>query len=690
MTTSRITILIVDDDPALLKALPETVELRLPEASIETCDSAATALTRILAVDYDAIVTDIKMPGMDGLALLAKARVLRPDTPTLIITGHGEHDLAIQALRAGAYDYIQKPIDRDYFIASLNRAVQVRQLRRQVAEQRSALARHAHELEDVVQARTHDLREAADRVRALTEVAAAIHGAQSVGQVLQSVVDAACRLSGAGVGMAGFFRGQADAAALTDSRMWEVAVAPPDVAEQIDVSQFSQLFTSVCVEGKSTRISDVSAHPLFREFPTSSVHMVSYLAVPVRGRSGQMLGAIILGLSEPGGMMDELQVQIEALARQAAVALENALLYERERRIAETLQRGLLPERLPQIPGVDVAARYRPGSQESVGGDWYDVFLLPTGHVGLVMGDIAGRGVWAAAVMGQLRNALRAYALEGNPPAVIGEQLNRLIYPGAMATLVYLAFDPDMWTVRYFNAGHLPPLVISLEGTVSFLEGGSPPLGAMPGLVYREETAALRPGSTIVLYTDGLAEVKGKPIDDGLARIKRAVAGTSGLDLNDLLDRVLSEVLGGNTAGDDVALLALRASALDPDRLSVRLPATPSSLLALRHTLRRWLRAARVTPDEEYEIVTACNEACANAIEHAYGLADAIFDFECLLTHDGVAVMVRDVGNWRPPRGHQGLGLELMHALMDGVEVDSGPGGTTVQMRRRLAQRDQI
>ena len=689
MTTPRISVLIVDDDPALLKALPETLELRLPGASIETCDSAAAALERILAVDYDAIVTDIKMPGMDGLALLAQARILRPDTPTLIITGHGEHDLAIQALRAGAYDYIQKPIDRDYFIASLNRAVQVRQLRRQVAEQRSALAQRANELEYVAQARTHDLREAAERVRALTEVATAIHGAHSVGQVLQSVVDAACRLSGAGIGLAGFFRGQADAAALADSRMWEVTGAPPEVAERIEVSQVVRLFASVCTDGRSTRVSDVSAHPLFSEFPRNSVHMISYLGVPMRARSGQMLGAIILGQSERGWFVDEVRVQIEALARQAAVALESALLYERERGIAETLQRSLLPEGLPEIPGVDVAARYLPGSHEAVGGDWYDVFLLPTGHVGLVMGDVAGRGVWAAAVMGQLRNALRAYALEGNPPALVAERLNRLIHPNAMATLVYLTFDPDTWTVRYLNVGHLPPLVVAPEGTVSFLEGGSPPLGAMPGILYREETAALRPGSTIVLYTDGLAEVKGKSIDDGLARINRAIAGTSGLDLKDLLDHVLSEVLGTNTPGDDVALLALRASPLSPERLSVRMPATPSSLPALRPTLRRWLSAARIPPDDAFEIMTACNEACANAIEHAYSLADATFDFECVLTPDGVAVMVRDVGSWRPPRGHQGLGLKLMKALMDGVEVDSGPGGTTVQMRRRVAQRVQ-
>ena len=169
---SRISVLLVDDDPALLKALPETLKLRVHEADVEVCDSGPAALERIKASDYDAIVTDIKMPGMDGLVLLGHVRTLRPDTPTLVITGHGEHDLAVQALRAGAYDYIQKPLERDYFIASLNRAIQVRRLRRQVAEQQTALERHARELERTVEARTQELRKSEERFRALVEKSA--------------------------------------------------------------------------------------------------------------------------------------------------------------------------------------------------------------------------------------------------------------------------------------------------------------------------------------------------------------------------------------------------------------------------------------------------------------------------------------------------------------------------------------
>jgi signal transduction histidine kinase len=150
-------ILLVDDDVALLQALPQALSLRLDGVGVDTCDSAPEALKQIQEHEYDAIVSDIKMPGMDGLALLAKIQALRPETPTLLITGHGEHDLAIQALRGGAYDFIQKPIDRDYVVAALRRAIQTHQLRRQVRDHQRALELHAHALERVVQYRTQEL-----------------------------------------------------------------------------------------------------------------------------------------------------------------------------------------------------------------------------------------------------------------------------------------------------------------------------------------------------------------------------------------------------------------------------------------------------------------------------------------------------------------------------------------------------
>src|SRR2546423_4703145 len=152
-------VLIVDDDPALLQALPEALQMRMTGLTVDRAKSGAAALDRITARDYDAIVTDIKIPGMDGLELLAEIRTHRPDTPTLMITGYGELDLVVQALRAGAYDFIRKPIDRDYFVASLRRAMEARALSRRVNGQQLGLEGHLNELETIVEERTRELRE---------------------------------------------------------------------------------------------------------------------------------------------------------------------------------------------------------------------------------------------------------------------------------------------------------------------------------------------------------------------------------------------------------------------------------------------------------------------------------------------------------------------------------------------------
>jgi two-component system sensor histidine kinase/response regulator len=155
---SKAHVLIVDDDAALLEALAEMLRLRMDNVRVTTTDSAIDAVARIADYDYDAIVADIKMPGMDGLQLLARIQDLQPDTPTLLITGHGEHDLAVQALRGGAHDYVQKPIDRDYFLGSLRHALDVRRLSRQVGHQKELLEHEAEELKRCLQERSKELR----------------------------------------------------------------------------------------------------------------------------------------------------------------------------------------------------------------------------------------------------------------------------------------------------------------------------------------------------------------------------------------------------------------------------------------------------------------------------------------------------------------------------------------------------
>ena len=372
-------------------------------------------------------------------------------------------------------------------------------------------------------------------------------------------------------------------------------------------------------------------------------------------------------------------------------------IYEQEHRVAETLQRSLLPERLPEIEGVELAAHYLPaGARSAVGGDWYDAIELPDGRVGLVVGDVVGHGLRAAATMGQLRNACRAYALvEASPAEVVG-RLNRLVLRGeedAMATALYLVLDRETGEVTYTSAGHPPPLVVSSDGS-HFLEGGrSVPIGASEGASFREDTATLPAGSTILLYTDGLVERRDVALEDRLAQLRAAGAAAGG-DLRDVCEQVLRGVLGTQEPGDDVALLAVRPEPVSASRLTLRLPAEPEVLAPLRRRLHRFLSAVGANRDETYEITLTVSEAAGNSIEHAYGPGDATFEVEVALEGGEVVACVRDSGRWRERQvrtgdevGARGRGLHIIEGLMDDVDVSTEEGGTVVRMRRRLRHR---
>ena len=363
-------------------------------------------------------------------------------------------------------------------------------------------------------------------------------------------------------------------------------------------------------------------------------------------------------------------------------------VYRREHRIAETLQRSLLPERLPLVEGVELAARYVPGAGgTAVGGDWYDVLERPDGRVALVVGDVVGHGLRAAASMGQLRNAFRAYGMVEGSPAEVVARINRLVMSGVeqvMATVLYLVLDRESYEVTFSAAGHPPPLVIAPEGP-RFLDGGrSVPIGAADPAVFREATAVLPPGSTLMLYTDGLVERRDTPLDE---RFNELAAATGGEDTNlpDLCDRVLARVLGDGDPRDDVALLAVRPLPAAGKQISLTLPAEPGSLARLRRRLSRFLHATGASDIQQYELTLTICEAAGNAIEHAYGPGDATFDVEVAFEDGVLTAIVSDTGNWREKRGeHRGRGLAIIKDLMDEVNVKRDESGTHVTMRRKL------
>jgi anti-sigma regulatory factor (Ser/Thr protein kinase) len=338
-----------------------------------------------------------------------------------------------------------------------------------------------------------------------------------------------------------------------------------------------------------------------------------------------------------------------------------------------------------------LAARYLPAGREAeVGGDWYDAIALDESRVGVVIGDVVGHGITAAAVMGQLRNALRAYALEGHSPAASLERLCTLVdsaQPGSamIGTVLFLVYDLTSCTARFASAGHLPPLVVNPDGSSRYIEGGrSFPLGTVSPARFEEISEAIEPGSTIVLYTDGLVERRGEPLDDGFSRLAR-LAAEAPPDLDALCDHLMASVGEPDSSSDDVALIALRPSLIPLEGFSLRLPAEPAAVPRARHTLRRWLAATDATDEETYDLLVACSDACANAVEHAYGPQHGEFVLETSLVQDEVVIAVRDEGSWRAPRGtHRGRGLALIEALTDSLDIDRRTDGTSVVMRRRL------
>jgi serine phosphatase RsbU (regulator of sigma subunit)/integral membrane sensor domain MASE1/anti-sigma regulatory factor (Ser/Thr protein kinase) len=363
---------------------------------------------------------------------------------------------------------------------------------------------------------------------------------------------------------------------------------------------------------------------------------------------------------------------------------------QREHHIAETLQRSLLPSQLPDIPGILLAARYVPGTQGiQIGGDWYDVVQLPDGQVGLSVGDVVGHGLPAASAMGQLRMALRAYALRDPSPAEVIRKLHLLVEGQGlteMATVVYLVFDPISGTIRYANAGHPPPLVVRKDGRAVYLEAAlAPPLGPLAHFDdYVEAEAEFPLGSTLVLYTDGLVERRGASLSTGLDRLRAEVEGARHRDVEELCDHLLGSLLGPEVS-DDVAILCVRHAPITEEPLRLSFLAEPHVLAPLRTTVRRWLSETGAETQESYDILVACGEACTNAIQHAYGAGEGSVEVELALVRRVVEVTIRDSGGWRPPSGGEwGRGLGLMRGLMDTVEIDHDADGTTVRMRRQL------
>jgi serine phosphatase RsbU (regulator of sigma subunit) len=315
----------------------------------------------------------------------------------------------------------------------------------------------------------------------------------------------------------------------------------------------------IAAERRAITIEDVDhadiLNPILRERGIRSL-----LGVPLLVE-GDVIGVLHVGTLTPRRFTADDQDLLQLAADRAALAIQGARLFH-DRRVVESLQRALITDSLPTLDGLELAGRYRPASGRSIGGDWYDVFALARGEVALVIGDVMGHGIAAAALMAQVRTGLRAYALDGHSPAGVAERLNRLalsLGPNSMTTLAYAVVDLDGRRLRTISAGHVPPLVRGPADDVTVLPvEGDPPLGVSPQTRYREHAFELSPCSTVVLLTDGAIEVRGEGLDRGLERVRELVAAHD--DLVGLCEAIARGDARGAPAEDDVVVLAARVT----------------------------------------------------------------------------------------------------------------------------------
>jgi putative methionine-R-sulfoxide reductase with GAF domain len=283
----------------------------------------------------------------------------------------------------------------------------------------------------------------------------------------------------------------------------------------------------------------------------------SLLGVPMLA-GGDLVGVLHVG-SRTSRTFTPDDVKLLQLVADRASLAGQIHSHKLDQSAAVALQRSLLPTRLPEVPGVDLAARYVPGHDFGVGGDWYDVFALPSGWLGIVIGDVSGHGLSSAVVMGRVRSALRAYALVCDDPAQALTQLDRKVHhfeTGNLTTALYAMVSPDRTSIHISLAGHLPPILATAEGhsVVPEIPVG-PPLGiGRTPAVRRATVIDFPPGAVLVCYTDGLVEQRGEIIDVGIKRLADAVRPG---DPETVCTTVMAGV-GADQPADDIALLVLR------------------------------------------------------------------------------------------------------------------------------------
>ncbi|MCL8011411.1 SpoIIE family protein phosphatase [Streptomyces sp. AS02] len=516
-------LLVVDDNADMRAYLTQLLQ---PDYEVLLAADGRAALEMALAQPVELVLSDVMMPRMDGFELV---RALRADPrtarlPIVLLTARAGEEESVQGRQAGADDYLAKPFSARQLLARVRTGLELSRLREQVlTETRNQLA------------------------------------------VLASLADAGLRLS----------------ATLDPDQTLRTAVEIllPDFADQISI----HLSAARPAPAQSPPAHIAGAPLLAREaLAAAATHAINgtvpdpagpppppaaVLALPLHAHD-RTLGALVLVRHTDYSAVE--RKYLENLAHRLALAYDNATRYHNERHLALTLQRALLPHRLPQVPGVRLATHYRASNRGAeVGGDWYDVLALPDGAVGLAIGDVMGHDVEAAIVMGQLRSALHSLAMEGADPAQVLARLDAYLQSLAterFATCLYAVYDPHRHRLRYAASGHLPPLLIAAD--TAYLElPPAPPLGLGSTPVDRE--VAFPPGTSLLLYTDGLVENRQLSLDSCLEALRQTcgtLPAAARTDPQQITERALELLNTPHRVDDDTALLAATAEPSVPNR----------------------------------------------------------------------------------------------------------------------------
>ncbi|MDT0481043.1 SpoIIE family protein phosphatase [Streptomyces doebereineriae] len=537
----RARLLVVDDNADMRAYLTQLLQ---PDYDVLLAADGRAALEMALAQPVEMVLSDVMMPRMDGFELV---RALRADPrtarlPIVLLTARAGEEESVQGRHAGADDYLAKPFSARQLLARVRTGLELSRLREQaLTETRNQLAVLA------------SLADAGLRLSATLDPDQIL---QTAGQIL--LPDFADQIS----------------IHLTPAAPAPAQSPPPYIAGTPLLAR-EALATAATRAINGTAPASVGPH----QAPAA------VLALPLHAHD-QTLGALVL-VRHTGGYSAVEHKYLENLAHRLALAYDNATRYHNERRLALTLQRALLPHRLPQLPGVRLATHYRASNRGAeVGGDWYDVLALPDGAVGLAIGDVMGHDVEAATLMGQLRSALHSLALEGAGPAQVLTRLDAYLQSLAtdrFATCLYAVYDPNQHRLRYAASGHLPPLLVAAD--TAYLElPPALPLGLGSTPVDRE--VAFPPGTSLLLYTDGLVENRALSLDDGLAALRRTCAALPAAARSDpqrITERALELLNTPDRVDDDAALLAATAEpsrgtgAPQTDRSAIQPTATTRS-----------------------------------------------------------------------------------------------------------------